>query len=227
MADDRSTVHWACLASALAGRPVAVAELRAGEPSWTDGQTIYVDGSAPVRARLSAISRAGVADCRRQPGGRGGAPSGPPSAAGQALSGDRRAPGTGQQRGPAAEHAGLGRRPRHRGSQPVARGFAEPRDRAGGDRRPGARVRRDPGGQGAGRVLPRGRTARRGEPGARPARRRRAGTRGTGRCRGRRFRRSRPVHQPGRRGRLHRQVAEEDAVISAKDRQRRRAAGRG
>jgi nitric oxide reductase NorD protein len=44
------------LASALAGRPVAVAELRAGEPSWTDGQTIYVDGSAPVRARLSAIA---------------------------------------------------------------------------------------------------------------------------------------------------------------------------
>jgi nitric oxide reductase NorD protein len=43
-------------ASALAGRPVAVAELPAGEPSWTDGQTIYVDGSAPVRARLSAIA---------------------------------------------------------------------------------------------------------------------------------------------------------------------------
>ena len=43
-------------ASALAGRPVAVAELPAGEPSWTDGQTIYVDGSAPVRSRLSAIA---------------------------------------------------------------------------------------------------------------------------------------------------------------------------
>jgi nitric oxide reductase NorD protein len=44
------------LASALAGRPVAVAELQAGGPSWTDGQTIYVDGSAPVRAQLSAIA---------------------------------------------------------------------------------------------------------------------------------------------------------------------------
>ena len=44
------------LASALAGRPVAVAELQPGEPPWTDGQTIYVDGSAPVRARLSAIA---------------------------------------------------------------------------------------------------------------------------------------------------------------------------
>ena len=44
------------LASALAGRPVAVAELQASEPSWTDGQTIYVDGSAPVPARLSAIA---------------------------------------------------------------------------------------------------------------------------------------------------------------------------
>jgi nitric oxide reductase NorD protein len=38
------------LASALAGRPVAVAELPAGEPSWTDGQTIYVDPSAKLAA---------------------------------------------------------------------------------------------------------------------------------------------------------------------------------
>ena len=44
------------LASALAGRPVAVAALQASEPSWTDGQTIYVDGSAPVPARLSALA---------------------------------------------------------------------------------------------------------------------------------------------------------------------------
>ncbi|BBZ41084.1 hypothetical protein MCNS_41470 [Mycobacterium conspicuum] len=42
------------LASALAGRAVAVAELPAGEPSWTDGQTIYVDGS--VAGRLPAIA---------------------------------------------------------------------------------------------------------------------------------------------------------------------------
>jgi nitric oxide reductase NorD protein len=35
-------------ASALAGRPVAVAELPPGEPSWTDGQTIYVDPSAKL-----------------------------------------------------------------------------------------------------------------------------------------------------------------------------------
>ncbi|OBI94853.1 nitric oxide reductase activation protein [Mycobacterium alsense] len=41
-------------ASALAGRPVAVAELPAGEAAWTDGQTIYVDGSA--RARLTALA---------------------------------------------------------------------------------------------------------------------------------------------------------------------------
>ncbi|HTZ13967.1 MAG TPA: VWA domain-containing protein [Mycobacterium sp.] len=36
------------LASALAGRPVAVAELPPGEPSWTDGRTIYVDPSAKL-----------------------------------------------------------------------------------------------------------------------------------------------------------------------------------
>jgi hypothetical protein len=38
------------LASALAGRPVAVAELPSGEPSWTDGQTIFVGGSAKLAA---------------------------------------------------------------------------------------------------------------------------------------------------------------------------------
>jgi nitric oxide reductase NorD protein len=38
------------LASALAGRPVAVAELPLGEPSWTDGQTIFVGGSANLEA---------------------------------------------------------------------------------------------------------------------------------------------------------------------------------
>ncbi len=44
------------IASALAGRAVAVAEQRPGEPSWTDGQTIYVDPSAPSRANLAAIA---------------------------------------------------------------------------------------------------------------------------------------------------------------------------
>jgi nitric oxide reductase NorD protein len=38
------------LASALAGRPVAVAELPPGEASWTDGQTIFVEGSAKLEA---------------------------------------------------------------------------------------------------------------------------------------------------------------------------------
>jgi nitric oxide reductase NorD protein len=44
------------LASALAGRPVAVAELQPGEPTWTDGHTIYVDPSARARAKLEAIA---------------------------------------------------------------------------------------------------------------------------------------------------------------------------
>ena len=43
-------------ASALAGRAVAVAELRHGEPPWTDGQTIYVDPSAGTRTNLEAIA---------------------------------------------------------------------------------------------------------------------------------------------------------------------------
>ncbi|WP_083746731.1 nitric oxide reductase activation protein NorD [Mycobacterium terramassiliense] len=43
-------------ASALAGRATAVAELRPGEPPWTDGQTIYVDAAAPGRAPLEAVA---------------------------------------------------------------------------------------------------------------------------------------------------------------------------
>jgi nitric oxide reductase NorD protein len=43
-------------ASALAGRAVAVAQLPPGEPSWTDGQTVYVDSGTPVRAKLEAIA---------------------------------------------------------------------------------------------------------------------------------------------------------------------------
>ena len=42
-------------ASSLAGRAVAVAELRSGEPPWTDGQTIYVDVHARTRAKLETL----------------------------------------------------------------------------------------------------------------------------------------------------------------------------
>jgi len=44
------------VASALAGKTVAVAQLPPGQPAWTDGQTIYVDGSAAARARLEAVA---------------------------------------------------------------------------------------------------------------------------------------------------------------------------
>ena len=44
------------LASALAGRAVAVAELRPGEPSWTDGQTIHIDAGASDRGQLEAVA---------------------------------------------------------------------------------------------------------------------------------------------------------------------------
>jgi nitric oxide reductase NorD protein len=47
---------WGMLASALAGRSVAVAELRPGASSWTDGQTIYIDAGARTRAKLEAIA---------------------------------------------------------------------------------------------------------------------------------------------------------------------------
>ena len=47
-------------ACALAGRPVAVAELQPGEPSWTDGQTIYVDVVARAGAKLQALEAIAV-----------------------------------------------------------------------------------------------------------------------------------------------------------------------
>ena len=44
------------LASALAGRAMAVDAQRPGDPPWTDGQTIFVDASLSVRANLEAIA---------------------------------------------------------------------------------------------------------------------------------------------------------------------------
>ncbi|VEG50462.1 nitric oxide reductase activation protein [Mycolicibacterium chitae] len=44
------------LASALAGRPVGVSPLSAGEPSWTDGRTIFLDPSAPPGERTAAVA---------------------------------------------------------------------------------------------------------------------------------------------------------------------------
>ncbi len=58
MADEAPGDRLAALgmfASALAGRPVAVAALQPGEPPWTDGQTIYVDTGAS-RATLQAVA---------------------------------------------------------------------------------------------------------------------------------------------------------------------------
>ena len=46
------------LASALAGRPVAVAHSQPGEPPWTDGQTIYVDAAA--RTKLETLETLAV-----------------------------------------------------------------------------------------------------------------------------------------------------------------------
>jgi hypothetical protein len=43
-------------ASALAGRPVAVAPLDPGESSWTDGQIVFVDPSVRPRANLESVA---------------------------------------------------------------------------------------------------------------------------------------------------------------------------
>jgi nitric oxide reductase NorD protein len=44
------------LASAIAGRSVAIESQRPGDPPWTDGQTVFVDTSLPVRANLEALA---------------------------------------------------------------------------------------------------------------------------------------------------------------------------
>ena len=55
-ADGDRLQAWGMLASALAGRPVAVAPLHPGQPSWTDGQTVFVDPSARLRANLESVA---------------------------------------------------------------------------------------------------------------------------------------------------------------------------
>jgi hypothetical protein len=60
--DDAGAERWQALgmlASALAGRAVAVAGLPAGGPTWTDGETIFVD-AAPTRAKLEALKAVAV-----------------------------------------------------------------------------------------------------------------------------------------------------------------------
>jgi hypothetical protein len=56
LVDDDHLQSLGMLASALAGRPLAVTAGVAGEPSWTDGQTVYVDPSAQPRATLEAVA---------------------------------------------------------------------------------------------------------------------------------------------------------------------------
>jgi hypothetical protein len=54
--DDERLQALGMLASALAGRAVAVAPLQQGEPSWTDGQTVHVDPADGPRANLESVA---------------------------------------------------------------------------------------------------------------------------------------------------------------------------
>jgi nitric oxide reductase NorD protein len=57
VADDGNTVErLGMFASAVAGRPLVVAALGAGEPAWTDGKTVYVDAAATPRAQLESVT---------------------------------------------------------------------------------------------------------------------------------------------------------------------------
>jgi hypothetical protein len=59
VADGADAERWhtlGMLASAIAGRSVAIGSQRPGDPPWTDGQTVFVDTTLPVRAVLDAIA---------------------------------------------------------------------------------------------------------------------------------------------------------------------------
>jgi nitric oxide reductase NorD protein len=54
---DADRLHdFGMFATAFAGRPVAVDGQLPGDPPWTDGQTVFIDTSAPFRANLEAIA---------------------------------------------------------------------------------------------------------------------------------------------------------------------------
>ena len=57
MSDDADGVQrLAMVASAIAGRPLAVAAAEPGEPAWTDGNSVYLDPSSSVREQVEAVA---------------------------------------------------------------------------------------------------------------------------------------------------------------------------
>ncbi|KUI42583.1 nitric oxide reductase activation protein [Mycobacterium sp. IS-1590] len=54
--DAEDPKRLALLASALAGRTIAVAPTAPGEPAWTDGVTVFVDPSAGAHRQLEAVT---------------------------------------------------------------------------------------------------------------------------------------------------------------------------
>jgi len=56
LADDDRLARLAVIASALAGRVVVIAPGDPGSPPWTDGQSIFVDPTAPQRPTIEAIA---------------------------------------------------------------------------------------------------------------------------------------------------------------------------
>ena len=54
--DEDGPQRLALLASALAGRTVAVAPGEPGEPAWTDGITVFVDAAEPPTRQLESVT---------------------------------------------------------------------------------------------------------------------------------------------------------------------------
>jgi hypothetical protein len=54
--NDTEVERLGMFASAVAGRPLVVAALEAGESAWTDGKTVYVDAAASPRRQLESLT---------------------------------------------------------------------------------------------------------------------------------------------------------------------------
>lgn len=54
--DDDGPQRFGLLASALAGRTVAVASAGSGEPAWTDGITVFVDADESAKRQLESVT---------------------------------------------------------------------------------------------------------------------------------------------------------------------------
>ena len=150
--DDDGPQRLGLVASALAGRTVAVAAVDPGEPAWTDGITIFVDAAESAAQAARVGDRAGVAagggslDARRR------AQAASAARSGQEVSGHRGSPRARGERGSAAVSGAVADRLRPRHARRFVRRVTGRWPATDKVADPPAQLRCDPGAQPAGRA---------------------------------------------------------------------------